>query len=225
MPSPAPSPSPLRLAVFGATGRTGREVVSQALARGHEVVAFVRDPAKLAEQQPGSPAALRSVVGDVRDAALVGRAVEGADAVLSCLAPVPKDGRVQTEGTQHIVRAMQEHGVERIVSETGAGVAAPGDPPPSLGARFMRGVMRLVAGPILADGEGHAEALRRSGLDYAVVRAPRLTNGPLTGAYEHGTDLDLGPGHSISRADVAAFMLDEAEQPQYRRAEPFVTSP
>ncbi|PAP76059.1 NAD(P)-dependent oxidoreductase [Rubrivirga marina] len=215
--------SSLRLAVFGATGRTGREVVAQALARGHEVAAFVRDPAKLADQQDPSDARLHVVEGDVRDAEAVARAVEGADAVVSCLAPVPSDGPVQTQGTENIVAAMRRHGVERVVSETGAGVASPADPPPSLGARLMRGVMRLVAGKVLADGEGHAEALRRSGLDYAVVRAPRLTTGPRTGHVRHGTDLALGPGESISRADVAAFMLDEAEGGAYHRAEPFVT--
>lgn len=214
---------PLRLAVFGATGRTGREVVAQALDRGHTVAAFVRDPAKLAAQQAPSHPRLDVVTGDVRDAQAVARAVEGADAVVSCLAPVPADGPVQTEGTAHIVAAMRRHGVERVVSETGAGVASPDDPPPSLGARFMRGVMRLVAGTILADGEGHAQALRDSGLDYAVVRAPRLTTGPQTGQIRHGTDLALGPSESIARADVAAFMLDEAEGGRYHRAEPFVT--
>lgn len=215
---------PLRLTVFGATGRTGREVVSQALARGHEVVAFVRTPDKLADQQDTSADRLHVVAGDVRDAEAVARAVEGADAVVSCLAPVPKDGLVQTEGTEAIVAAMRRHRVDRIVSLTGAGVASPSDPPPSLGARFMRGLMGLVASKILEDGQRHAEALRQSSLDYAVARAPRLTTGPRTGSVRHGTGLALGPGEAISRADLATFLLDEAEGGAYHRADPFVTS-
>ena len=213
----------MHLAVFGATGRTGREVVTQALAADHTVTAFVRDRGKLAVQQDLSNERLRVVVGDVRDYEAVARAVEGADAVISCLAPVPKEGMVQTEGTRNIARAMTSHGVERIVSETGAGVDVPGDPERSLGGKLMRGVMKLVAGKILADGEGHAEVLRRSDLDYAVVRPPRLTNDPHTGRYRHGI-LNLGPGEKIARADVADFMLAEAVGGDYHRAAPHVTS-
>ncbi|MEP0547925.1 MAG: NAD(P)H-binding protein [Rhodothermales bacterium] len=212
----------MRIAVFGATGRTGREVVTQALAAGHTVTAFVRNRDKLAAQQDLSNERLTAVTGDVRDYDAVARAVEGADAVVSCLAPVPKEGLVQTEGTRNIVRAMEAHGVRRIVSETGAGVEAPGDPERSLGGKLMRGVMQLVAGKILADGEGHAEVLRASDLDYAVVRPPRLTDAPHSGRYRHGI-LALGPGASVARADVADFMLAEATGGEYHRAEPHVT--
>ncbi|MEM1042618.1 MAG: NAD(P)H-binding protein [Bacteroidota bacterium] len=212
----------MHLAVFGATGRTGREALTQALAAGHTVSAFVRSRAKLAAQQDLSNDRLRVVEGDVRDYDAVARAVAGADAVLSCLAPVPKDGRVQTEGTEHIARAMAAHGVRRIVSLTGAGVDAPGDPERSLGGKIMRGVMGLVAKDILADAEGHAAVLRRSDLDYAVVRAPRLTDDPHSGRYRHGI-LQLGLGAKIPRADVADFMLAEATSGTYRRIEPHVT--
>ncbi len=212
----------MRIAVFGATGRTGREVVSQALAAGHEVAAFVRSRDKLAGQQDASHPRLHVFTGDVRDYDAVARAVAGADAVVSCLAPVPSDGMVQTEGTRHIARAMQAHGVRRIVSETGAGVDAPGDPPRSLGGRFMLALMRAVVRGVLQDGEDHARVLRGSDLDYAIVRAPRLTDGPPTGRYRHGI-LRLGPFDAISRADVAAFMLAEATGGQYHRAEPHVT--
>lgn len=213
---------PMHIAVFGATGRTGREVVTQALAAGHTVTAFVRSRDKLAAQQRLENDRLRVVVGDVRDYDAVARAVEGADAVVSCLAPVPKEGRVQTEGTENIVRAMDAHGVGRIVSETGAGVDAPGDPERSFGGKLMQGLMKVVAGKILDDATGHAEVLRRSGLDYAIVRAPRLTNDPHTGRYRHGI-LQLGPGEKIARADVADFMLAEATGGEYHRAEPHVT--
>jgi putative NADH-flavin reductase len=213
----------MHVTVFGATGRTGREVVTQALAAGHAVTAFVRSRDKLADQQDLANDRLRVVTGDVRDYDAVARAVEGADAVVSCLTPVPKEGMVQTEGTENIARAMAAHGVRRVVSETGAGVDAPGDPERSFGGKLMRGVMTLVAGKILADGEGHAEVLRRSDLDYAVIRPPRLTNGPHTGRYRHGI-LNLGPGESVARADVADFMLAEATGGHYHRAEPHVTS-
>ncbi|MEM1093414.1 MAG: NAD(P)H-binding protein [Bacteroidota bacterium] len=213
----------MHLTIFGATGRTGREAVTQALAAGHTVTAFARDEAKLSAQQDRSNTNLHAVIGDVRDAEAVHRAIEGANAVLSCLAPVPKDGQVQAEGTRHIASGMAKHRVQRIVSLTGAGVTVPSDPPRAFAGRFIRGIMKVVASGILADAEAHADILRRSELDYAIVRAPRLTDGPHTGLYRHGI-LQLGFGDQIARADVADFMLAEAASPQYRRQAPHVTS-
>ena len=197
----------MRLARFGATGRTGRLVVQDALAQGHEVVAFVRSADKLSRQQVPN-ARLSVVEGDVRDAAAVARAVEGVDAVVSVLAPVRDQPGVQTDGTVTIVEAMRQHGVERIVSLTGAGVDAPGDAPRPLGGRLVKGVMGLVVGWVLRDGQGHADALYASDRDWAVVRPPRLTDGPPTGAARHGR-LPLGAGDSVRRADVADFLLTE----------------
>lgn len=213
----------MHLAVFGATGRTGRLVVTGALTAGHGVTAFLRDPDKLEPAVREHPA-LRTVQGDVRDAAAVSRAVEGADVVVSALAPVKGQPMVQTDGTRNIVRAMQTHGVRRIVSLTGAGVTAPGDPPRAFAGRAIRGIMTLVAGWVLADGQGHADVLYGSDLDWVVVRPPRLTDGPPTGAERHGL-LQLGFSDSVSRADVAAFMLREATAPTYHRAAPNVTGP
>ncbi|MEM8600436.1 MAG: NAD(P)H-binding protein [Bacteroidota bacterium] len=213
----------MRLTVFGATGRTGCHVVTQALAAGHEVVAFVRSRDKLAGQQDLANERLRVVVGDVRDDGPVEQAVAGADAVLSCIAPVPKDGAVQTEGTRNIARAMATHGVQRVVSVTGAGVDAPGDPPRAFAGKVIRGIMQVVASKILADAEAHAEVLRQSDLDYAIVRAPRLTDDSHTGRYRHGL-LQLGFGDQIARADVATFMIAEATGGTYHRAEPHVTA-
>ena len=213
----------MRIAVFGATGRTGRLIVQDALVQGHEVVAFVRSVGKLFEQQNRDHPALSHVEGDVRDAAAVARAVETADVVVSALAPVKGQPMVQTDGTVNIVNAMREHGVERIVSLTGAGVDAAGDPPRPLGGRVVKGVMGLVAGGILEDGQAHADALYASDRDWVVVRPPRLTDKPATGRAAHGI-LPLGFAE-VTRADVADFMLTEAVAPRYHRAAPNVTGP
>ena len=214
----------MRIAVFGATGRTGRLVVQDALAQGHEVVAFVRSEDKLWQQHPPGTPGLTAVQGDVRDAEAVARAVEGADVVVSALAPVRGAPGVQTDGTAAILRAMEAHGVDRIVSLTGAGVDAPGDPPRPFGGRLVKAVMGLVAGWVLRDGQGHADALYASDRDWVVVRPPRLTDGPATGAARHGI-LPLGAGDQVSRADVADFLLTEAVEPRYHRAAPNVTGP
>ena len=215
----------MKLAVFGATGRTGKHLVRQALEAGHEVVAFARNPAKLADVGlPAEHERLRVVEGDVKDTDRVAEAVEGADAVLSAIGHTKTSAKdVQTVGTQNILRAMERHGVRRLVSETGAGVADPKDGKRSFGAKLMGGMLKLFAPAVLEDAEGHAAALRAGDAAWTMVRAPRLTDGDHTGAYETGY-LDLGPGAKISRADVADFMLKLALEGGYEREAPMITA-
>ena len=207
----------MHIALFGGTGRTGRPFIDQALAAGHTLTALARTPSKLAEHD-----GLSVVAGDVLDPGPVGRVVEGADAVVLTLGPTkgaPDD--MMTRAAQNVIAAMKQHGVRRVVTETGAGVSDPKDPG-GFGPAFMGGVMKLVAGKLLADSEGHVDAFRQSGLDWTAVRAPRLTEGPKTGAYRTGY-LSMGPGHSIARADVADYMLRLATSAESVGEAPMVT--
>jgi putative NADH-flavin reductase len=205
----------MNLTVFGASGRTGRPLVQQALDAGHHVTAFVRSPAKLTIQH----ANLTVVQGDVTDGTAVARAITpDTDAVLVALGHVkgaPDD--VLTVGTRHILDAMQAAGVTRIVNVTGGGVAYPKDPP-FLPSKIVRGIMRVVAGKLLADSERQRDLLTASGMEWTNVRGPRLTEGPLTENYQAGY-LKLGPV-SVSRADVAHFMLHCAEDEAFVREAP-----
>jgi len=102
----------VKLAIFGATGGTGRKLVDQSLAAGHEVVAFVRDPSKLELRHER----LTIVQGDVTDPAAVERAIAGVDAVLSALNTRRNaKGNPITVGTLHILAAMRKYGVRRLV--------------------------------------------------------------------------------------------------------------
>ena len=215
----------MKLAVFGATGRTGRHLVEQALAAGHEVTAFVRDPSKLTDVGLSAEHERLTVVqGDVQEAGRVGEAVQGADVVLSALGHTKTSAKdVQTVGTQNILQAMNERGIDRFISETGAGVADPRDGKRSLGAKLMGGLLKLLAPDVLEDAERHAEAVRASNRAWTIVRAPRLTDGPRTGDYQTGY-LNLGPGAKVSRADVADFMLKLALEGGYEREAPMITS-
>lgn len=207
----------MQLTVFGATGRTGQPLVRQALSAGHTVVAFARTPAKL----DATHDSLRIVQGDVMDPEPVHAAIDGADAVLSALghtAGTPND--MQTVGTRHIINAMQAHSVRRLVSLAGAAVRHPRDTP-SWGDRFMTWMMETFAGTMLNDVRRHAELIRATDLDWMIVRPPRLTNGPHTGAYQTGY-LQMGPTASISRADVADFMLHCATSGDFVREEPML---
>lgn len=208
----------LRLAIFGATGRTGQELITQALAAGHEVAALARDPAKLRRADER----VRIVGGDALDASRVDEVIAGQDAVISVLghtANSPKD--IQTRAIGYILTAMRQHGVRRIVSLTGAGVAA-NDDPSSVGGTVMKTLLRMVAGDVLEDAVHASDLIRASDRDWVIARAPRLTDGPRTGRYRVGT-LRLGPGARISRADAADFLLRAASEDSWLRQMPMIS--
>jgi putative NADH-flavin reductase len=209
----------MTVAIFGATGRTGRHLVEQALGAGHAVRALARDPARLDTRHER----LAVIEGDVTDAARAEETVAGADAVLVALGHTktsPHD--VQTLGTRNILDAMRKHGVRRIVSLTGAGVADPNDAP-KLWNRAFSVLLGRLQPEVLADAERHAALIRASDLDWVIVRVPRLTDAPGTGAYRVGY-VGKGTGPSIPRADVARFMLEQLTSDAHLRDAPMVSS-
>jgi putative NADH-flavin reductase len=205
----------MRLLVFGASGNTGREIVRQSLARGHDVSAFVREPTKLESVSP----AVRVIRGNVNDEGAVAAAIPGHDAVVSALGvgtPLSHDPEV-IAGVRHITRAMEHHGVRRLVYLSFIGVRE---------SRHAVGfVLRYVASiPLrheIADHEAKEDVIVASGLDWTIVRAPKLTNGARTERYRVGEDIStLAPLPLLSRADVAHFILDEVAQPRFVRKAP-----
>ena len=107
----------MKLIIFGATGRVGSQLVSQALSQGHTVTAFVRDPQKL---KTISDSNLRFVVGNVMNPGDVEKAMEGHDAVLVALGSGRK-GNIRSEGTNNVLKAMERTGVKRLVCQTTLG--------------------------------------------------------------------------------------------------------
>lgn len=208
----------MRITVFGATGRTGRPLVRQALSRGHDVVAFARSPETLDVVDD----ALTVVTGDAYSGDGVAEALAGSDAVVSVLGQTsdgPDD--LLTVAGDHILDAMAEAGVDRLVTLVGAGVREEGESV-SLSGRVMGTVLKFVASEVLADAETHVEHVRGSDTRWTVVRAPRLTNDAATGEYRAG-DIELG-FDSISRADTARFILDVVEDDQFVHELPKVGS-
>jgi putative NADH-flavin reductase len=200
----------MRLTVFGATGGTGTQVVTQALDAGHEVVAVVRDPARL--PVPAAPG-LTVVKADVMDVESILPAVETVDGVVSALGPpqMSKPTTVCADGTRSVVRAMGKAGVRRlvVVSANGAYV----DDGDGL-------ITRLVAKPILqrllreafVDLRRMEDEVRASATDWTIVRPPRLTNGRHRGKYR--TAVDRNVGITISRADLADAILKALDDPR-----------
>jgi putative NADH-flavin reductase len=210
----------MKLTVVAATGGIGQHVLDGAIAAGHDVTAVVRNPARL-------PTGVRSVRVDLATASAedLAPAIESADAVLSGLGPrSAADVGVVAAGTGAIVTAMRAARVRRIVVVSAAPigtVAVPGRPKPPRHDPGDGIVMRYVLTPIVkrllrngyADLAAMEAALRESGLEWTVVRPPRLTDKPPTGAYRTALDRNLRRGMTVSRADVAALMLDALTRP------------
>ncbi len=208
----------MKLAIFGATGRTGLPLVEQALSAGYDVIALVRNPAKM----PTTHERLQLVQGDATNPSDVEKVVAGADAVLSALGHTRNSPRdMQTVATRNIVAAMKKHGVRRLVSLTGAGVAAPQDQP-RLFNHLIKFALKTFSGEVLHDAEHHAEVIRSTDLDWVIVRGPMLTEGPHTGQYRIGW-VGINTGARISRADVADFMLRQIRDNTYLRQAPMIS--
>jgi len=195
----------MNLVVLGATGRTGRLVVEKALAAGHTVTALVRSPQKLTTGHSN----LRLVTGEATDTLAVSSALEGADAVISTLGG---KGSVIADSTRAIVAAARKTGVSRVVVLST--FAAERDRLDA-GTRLLTGIGM---GAMLKDKSAGEEMLRRSDLEWTIVYASMLTDGPARGSVvvlPEGSKRGLS--QKISRADLAAWMLDAATGAQYSR--------
>ena len=209
----------MQLTLFGATGKAGRCLLEQALAQGHTVTVLVRDPAKLTQRHER----LRVVHGDIRAADQVAQAVAGAEAVISVLGPMSnKPELAVSQGMDNIVAAMRQHGVRRLIQSAGAGVRDPQDTPTLVHA-FFGGLVRLLSPHVVADMEQVVEKVRGSGLDWTVVRVPRLTDEAATGQLRQGyVGKDIGT--RMTRADLAAFMLKQVEDRTYVGKAPAISN-
>jgi putative NADH-flavin reductase len=200
----------MKLTIFGATGATGTCLAGQAVAAGHEVTAVVRDPARLAAAGRDR---MRVITADVMDPAVIGAAVAGADAVVSAIGP-RGTGRttVSQDSVRSIIGAMGEAGTRRLLTVSGSVVTDEGE-----GAVMSYVLKPLVRATVLrhvcADMRRAEELVRGSGLDWTIMRPPRLTDRPATGAYRTAIDRNLARGYTVSRADLAACILGLVDDP------------
>ncbi len=210
----------MKLVVFGATGRTGVPLVQQALDAGHQVVGFVRNPAKM----PLTHERLTLVQGDVTNAEDVQRAITpDVDAVLSTLAPTKGAAPdMLPRAAEHIIAAMQQAGVMRLVYMTGAGVDAPQDQP-KLFNHFIKFALKTMAGEVLRQSALSVDKVRASDRDWVVVRAPMLTDGDYSGNIRVGW-VGVNTGPRLARADAAAFMLAQANGTAHLRQAPVISN-
>lgn len=205
----------MHIAVFGATGGTGRAFVEQALDAGHTITALARTPSKLNIDHPG----LTVIQGDALVAADVAQTVAGADGVLASLGSGLNDEtKVVSRGTEQIIAAMVAEGVRRLVV---IGAMGTGDSADQVGFAFKM-IMKTVLKKTMAEKEAQEKIVAASGLDWVMVRPSGLTDGPRTGNYTFGVDKSLKAGQ-ISRADVADFALKQFSEDTFVGKTPAVT--
>ncbi len=204
----------MRILVVGASQGTGALAVEEALKRGHLVTAFARSPQRLTLDN----ANLTRSSGDFHDLASVQSAVPGHDAVIitasaTKLSAFKDHPNYFSLGTRHVIQAMKEHGVKRLIvlSAWGTGESV------KL-TNFL--VRKLVISWILKapfeDHERQEQLVRDSGLEWVIARPTRLTNGPARKQYQKMSALEPVPS-SIARADVADFLIEAVETDQWLR--------
>ena len=210
----------MKLTVFGATGGTGSEAVGQALDAGHEVLAVVRNPARLRISHPN----LTIMTADVLQPAEIADAVAGRDAVISALGhsqrPAERKAAARptlcADSARSVTEAMRATGSRRLVIVSASGPYTDGDGP------VLRYVLKPIVRRFLKDDwddlVAMEEVVRASGLDWTVLRPPQLTDKPVTGRYRTRLDANAR-GLRVSRADVAHLALAVAGDPDtYRTA-------
>lgn len=203
----------MHLLIIGATGGTGRELTAQALARGHQVTALARR-VPVEPPRPG----LTWITGDVGRPDSLEPAMVGQEAVLSALGHKRWIGptRILSDGTRHLIAAMERHAVRRLICETALGIS---DSWWQMGIYYTLFVRPFILPFYFWDKVRQEAVIRASSLDWTIVRPGALTNGPRRQRYRQGPRI----GHwlwtvRISRADVAAFMLDQLTESRYLKA-------
>jgi len=197
----------MKLAIFGSTGKTGIEIVRQALEKGHIVTAFVRDPDRMQIVDDR----LQLVVGDVFDSESVTRAVAGQDAVICSLgARDLKKTTVRTTGTINMIAGMKAGGITRLVVVTAMGIGESWKTLSAVNKLFFAAVLKNTR----VDHESQEAAVKESGLDWTIIRPSGLTDTPHTGSYQAG-EMITAKTSQIPRADVADLILKVLEDDSF----------
>jgi uncharacterized protein YbjT (DUF2867 family) len=202
----------MKVLVIGASQGTGALAVRAALDKGHRVTAFARSPQKLALEHPE----LTRTRGDFHQAASVAAAVPGHDAVIvtasaTKLSAFKENPRYFSEGTGYTIDAMKSAGVKRLVVLSALGT---GDSRSLMNPVLRALIVDFLLKTAFRDHERQEAQVRSSGLDWVVARPGRLTNGPARRQYEKKTAIEPVPS-SISRADVADFLVEACEVPTW----------
>lgn len=210
---------PFTLALFGGSGATGQAIICEAVQRGIGVRGLLREGSSLGEHG-GQVIEIR---GSLTDAGAIAQTLKDADAVSIVIGPRPPYREAFcARATGLILETMRRHGITRVVCQTGAMI---GDYPAnqSFLLKQMAKLFQRQRPEIARDRAEQERGIRASGLEWTLIKPPRLTNGPRSKRFKAGADLKAGLLSSVSRTDVAAFTLDEVLSPSHIREAVFIT--
>jgi uncharacterized protein YbjT (DUF2867 family) len=208
----------VKVLILGATGGTGREIVREAGAQGHTVVALVRSSAKAA-----GLAGAELVEGDARDEQALSRALKGCSGVISSLGTAVspfREVRLLSDATRALVTAMENRNVRRLVCITGLGA---GDSRGHGGFLFDNLFFPLLLRKVYEDKDRQEEVVRASKLDWVLVRPVVLNDKPARGTVRALADLSAVAGGTVSRGDVAKFVVRQLTDDAWLRRTPLIT--
>lgn len=195
----------MKLAVFGASGKTGILIVYQALHQGHQVTAFARNASKVTIHHKN----LTVTEGRLNDPDALKKAVEGHDAVLCALGTDTRKAQtILSDATRSIIEAMKATGVKRLICMSSAGILGNDG-----GFWFGKIFIPLFLSHVFEDKRRQAEIIRDSNLEWVIVRPVGLTDSPKTGTYK--VNPGMPTSWRVSRADVADFMIKCAANKKY----------
>lgn len=217
IPDNIPTAQP-KILVLGATGGTGRLIVGRAVARGYDVTVLARSAEK-ARDLKGA----KLIVGDARDESALRQALKGRDAVVSALGTPASPFREVTllsSATRALVSAMKAEHVSRLVCITGTGA---GDSAGHGGFLFEKLIFPLLLRKVYADKDRQETIIKESGLDWVLVRPSILNNKPSSNTIRALTDLSGFHGGTISREDLAKFVLDQVSAATWLHRSPLIT--
>ena len=203
----------MKIALIGASGTVGQRILQEALTRGHQVAAIVRDPARITQKDEK----LCVVTGDLQNGESISKAVAGYDVVISAYGPSHGAENTMMAMAQKLIDAVKQAGVQRLLIVGGAGSleVAPG-------LQLVNSPNFLEAWKPVALAHGEAlEVYRKADLDWTYFSpAAMFQPGERTGAFRIGTDqlvVDEKGESRISTEDYAVAMLDEVEKPRFIR--------
>jgi len=201
-----------KIAVVGATGKAGRAVVKEAIAKGYEVVAVVRKPGSV---QPAT--GLEVQQADVMDTASLAGVFKNVDAVISCLGPAKnlQPGKVMSEGTRNMVEACAVAEVKRFVMLSGI-LQADG-----IGLSFLDksavGFFRLIYRKVVKDKLIGEQIIQQSRINWVIVHATGLSDKPPTGHYIAGPHAGISLARPITVSDCAACLVRALKEHYWTR--------
>lgn len=206
------------IALFGATGPTGRHIIEEALKQGYNLSVYTRDAKKLAS----FAGRVEIVVGDLQDQSAIAKCVQGADAVISALGPnslkVRGDKPIM-HGLSNIIAAMKHAGVRRLVQISTAAYRDPKDGSAFKTHAFVL-LFRVIARKGYEDIKATGELIADSDLDWTLVRIPNLKDGPADGSVDVGWYGKTKLGMTLSRGNLAKFLVDQVTDKKFVRAAP-----